>query len=91
MSTTAEPLVLKLSPKLSEQVRKKMDLFGYTDPINVIEDGIAALGPEAERFEYWLQNEVLPACEEHDLDPANVLTSEQVREILAAEYGITFQ
>jgi len=40
-------------------------------------------------FERWLEEEVVPACEEYDRDPSQSRTSEQIRESLAEEYART--
>lgn len=86
MAYSTQPLTVTLSAETSALVRAKMAEFGYSDPEQVIEEGLAALDPEEEVFERWLQEEVLPACEEYDRDPSQGRTSEQVRETLAAEY-----
>lgn len=86
MSESEKPIILTLSPELSNRVRDKMHSFGYADPIDVIEQGIAALEAQNDDFEQWLRDEVIPACEEYDRDPSTARTPEQVRATLAAEY-----
>jgi hypothetical protein len=81
-----EPITLTLSPETSAKVRERMLNFGYSDPVEVIEDGLAALDPQDEDLQRFLLEEALPALEEYHRDPSTGRTPEQVRISLEAEY-----
>jgi hypothetical protein len=86
MSRSDEPMTVILSPEISARIRGKMLTFGYSDPVQVIEEGLSVLDPQEEEFQRFLTDEAIPALEEYDRDPSTGRTSGQVRESLEAEY-----
>jgi Arc/MetJ-type ribon-helix-helix transcriptional regulator len=84
---TNELITVTLTPELSDRVRSEIANHGYSNPLDVIEHGLDALGHKGEWFEPWIRQEIMDACDELDRNPSSVLTLDELGQELKAEYA----
>jgi antitoxin ParD1/3/4 len=82
---TTQQFSITLPAELAELVRTKVASGEYASDSEVIRDGLRTLAARDRAVESWLQNTVAPTYDALKADPSRALTSEQVRERLAAK------
>lgn len=82
-----EPITVTLTPAMSDRIRSEIANHGYSNPLDVIEDGLDALENHGEWFEPWMRQEIMDACDELDRDPAAVVTLDELGQELKTEYA----
>ena len=84
---TTQQFSITLPNEMAEQVRAKVASGDYASESEVIRDGLRTLLEKDRAVERWLRDVVVPIYDAHQTDPARVVSIDQVRETLAAEYA----
>lgn len=83
---TTQQLSITLPTEMAEAIKAKVASGEYATESEVIRDGLRALMARDRAMEHWLREQVAPAYDAMQTDPARALTPEQVRARLAMEH-----
>ena len=86
---TTQQLSITLPNEMAVLVKAKVTAGTYATESEVIRDGLRALMARDRAMESWLLNQVGPAYDALKADPSRAVTSDQVRQRLAAEHKTT--
>jgi len=78
---------ITLPNDMAKLVKAKVEAGEYATESEVIRDGLRTLMARDQAIESWLRTEVGKAYDALKADPSRALTTEQIRESLAAEYA----
>jgi putative addiction module CopG family antidote len=78
---------ITLPNDMANAIKTKVKNGEYASESEVIRDGLRILFARDRAIEAWLQNQVVSACNALKADPSRAITSDQLRECLAAEYA----
>jgi Arc/MetJ-type ribon-helix-helix transcriptional regulator len=76
---------ITLPDETATAVRAKVATGEYASESELFDEGVRVLLARDQAVDDWLATEVVTACRELAADPADVLTAEQVRAMIAAE------
>ncbi len=72
---------------MAEAIKEKIQSGEYATESEVVRDGLRALFARDRAVESWLRNQVGAAYDALKKDPSRAVTSERIRERLAAEHA----
>ena len=78
-------LKLTLPPDLAQAVREKVVSGGYTDEMEVIRDGLAAITEDENHLEDWMVEEIRETYAEWEAGTLETVSMEEIRAEIAAE------
>jgi len=84
---TTKQMSVTLPNDMADVVKAKVRTGEYASESEVIRDGLRALMARDRAVESWLCNRAAPSYDLLKADPSRAVTSEQVRDRLAAEYA----
>lgn len=82
---STQQMSITLPLEMAALVKAKVTCGEYASESEVIRDGLRALMARDRAMEDWLRDQVIPAAAALDADPGRALSTEQVREHMAAK------
>ena len=82
---STQQMSITLPLEMAALVKAKVTSGEYASESEVIRDGLRALMARDRAMEDWLRDQVIPAATALDADPGRALSTEQVREHMAAK------
>ncbi|WP_219266287.1 type II toxin-antitoxin system ParD family antitoxin [Pseudomonas sp. Xaverov 259] len=82
---STQQMSITLPLEMAALVKAKVTSGEYASESEVIRDGLRALMARDRAMEDWLRDQVIPAATALEADPDRALSTEQVREHMAAK------
>lgn len=72
---------------MADALRERVDSGAYASESEVVRDGLRALFAQEKAVESWLRTEVAAAYDELRADPSQAISSDEMRERMAAHHA----